>query len=30
VDPNRFKQWTGWEGKTNDHGRDAAMLVYGY
>lgn len=25
-----FRQLTGWVGKTNEHGRDAAMLVYGY
>ena len=25
-----FRQLTGWAGKTNEHGRDAAMLVYGY
>lgn len=24
-----FKRLTGWEGKTNEHGRDAAMLVFG-
>lgn len=25
-----FRQLTGWAGKTNEHGRDAAMLVYGF
>ena len=25
-----FRQLTGWVGKTNEHGRDAAMLVYGF
>jgi hypothetical protein len=25
-----FRQLTGWEHKTNEHGRDAAMLVYGF
>ena len=25
-----FRQLTGWTGKTNEHGRDAAMLVYGF
>ncbi len=25
-----FRKLTGWNGKTNEHGRDAAMLVYGY
>lgn len=24
-----FKRVTGWQGRTNEHGRDAAMLVYG-
>lgn len=23
-----FKKYTGWTGKTNEHGRDSAMLVY--
>ncbi len=27
---DKFKQVTKWEGKTNNHARDAAMLVYGY
>lgn len=26
----QFRQITGYEGKTNEHGRDAAMLVYGF
>lgn len=25
----RFKRVTGWEGRTNEHGRDAAILVFG-
>lgn len=25
-----FRKLTGWNGKTNEHGRDAAMLVYGF
>jgi hypothetical protein len=25
----KFKQITGWDGSSNEHGRDAAMLVYG-
>ena len=25
----QFKRITGWEGRTNEHGRDAAMLVVG-
>lgn len=25
-----FKQYTGWKSKTNEHGRDAAMLVFGF
>lgn len=25
----QFKQLTGWHGRTNEHGRDAAMLVFG-
>jgi len=29
VDAARFKALTGWEGQTNEHGRDAAMLVFG-
>jgi hypothetical protein len=29
VDAAEFKKLTGWQGKTNEHGRDAAMLVFG-
>jgi len=25
---DRFKKLTGWEGRTNEHGRDGAMLVF--
>lgn len=25
----QFKKITGWQGRTNEHGRDAAMLIYG-
>jgi hypothetical protein len=25
-----FNRFTGWKGRTTSHGRDAAMLVYGY
>ena len=25
----QFERLTGWQGKTNEHGRDAAMLVFG-
>lgn len=25
-----FKKLTGWEKQTNEHGRDAAMIVFGY
>jgi hypothetical protein len=25
----QFRELTGWQGTTNEHGRDAAMLVYG-
>lgn len=25
-----FRKLTGWTGKTNEHGRDAAMLVFGF
>lgn len=28
-DAQRFKDVTGWTGRTNEHSRDAAMLVYG-
>ena len=26
---DQFKRITGWQGRTNEHGRDAAMLVFG-
>jgi hypothetical protein len=26
----QFRRTTGWEGRTNEHGRDAGMLVYGF
>lgn len=26
----RFKSITGWQGRTNEHGRDAAGLIYGF
>lgn len=26
---NRFKKTTGWNGKTNEHSRDAALLIFG-
>lgn len=26
----RFKKLTGWKGRTSEHGRDAAMLVFNY
>ncbi|KZS22227.1 hypothetical protein BMY_0045 [Wohlfahrtiimonas chitiniclastica] len=29
LDAERFNQLTGWIGQTNNHGRDAAMLVWG-
>lgn len=29
VDAKKFKMITGWEGRTSNHGRDAAMMVYG-
>jgi hypothetical protein len=29
VAPERFQQLTGWTGRTSDHSRDAAMLVFG-
>lgn len=29
LDANTFKAMTGWEGQTNEHKRDSAMLVYG-
>jgi hypothetical protein len=30
TDAKLFNQITGWSQKTNEHGRDAAMLVFGY
>lgn len=30
LDQGTFKRYTGWSSKTNEHGRDAAMLIYGY
>lgn len=30
VDASYFKKISGWQGKTNEHSRDAAMLVIGY
>lgn len=29
LDAKAFKRMTGWQGRTNEHGRDAAMLVVG-
>ncbi|MBS7818673.1 hypothetical protein B9T11_07935 [Wohlfahrtiimonas chitiniclastica] len=29
LDAEQFNQLTGWIGQTNNHGRDAAMLVWG-
>lgn len=29
MNAESFKKITGWQGKTNEHARDAAMLVYG-
>lgn len=29
LDAPAFKRLTGWQGKTSEHGRDAAMLVWG-
>ena len=29
IPANKFKKITGWQGKTNGHGRDAAMIIYG-
>lgn len=29
VDAARFAKLTGWTGRTSEHGRDAAMLVFG-
>lgn len=30
LDATRFHQLTGWDGPTNEHSRDAAVLVFGY
>lgn len=30
LDSGTFKRITGWDKPTNEHGRDAAMLVFGY
>ena len=30
VNAERFKAFTGWSKKTNEHGRDAAGLVLGF
>lgn len=30
LSAEQFTKYTGWKGKTNEHGRDAGMLVYGY
>lgn len=30
VKDKLFKQMTGWKGSTNEHGRDAAMMVFRY
>jgi hypothetical protein len=30
LDDKAFRKYTGWGGKTNEHGRDAAMLVFGF
>lgn len=29
LDAESFKKLTGWTDRTNEHGRDAAMLIYG-
>lgn len=29
MDSATFQKYTGWKGQTNEHGRDAAMLVFG-
>jgi hypothetical protein len=29
LDAATFERLTGWQGRTNNHGRDAAMLVFG-
>ncbi len=30
LEPSTFSKMTGWTGRTSNHARDAAMLVYGY
>lgn len=30
MDAKTFQNVTGWKGRTNEHSRDAAMLVYGF
>ena len=30
LDAKLFSNYTGWKMKTNEHGRDAAMLVFGF
>lgn len=30
LSAEQFSKLTGWKGKTNEHGRDAALLVFGY
>ena len=30
LSQERFKVITGWQNRTNEHGRDAAMLVFGF
>lgn len=29
LSADQFKKITGWQGRTNEHGRDAAMLIFG-
>lgn len=29
LQPDYFKALTGWKGKTSEHARDAAMIVFG-
>ena len=30
MDADKFRNLTGWAGRTNEHNRDAAMLVFGF
>lgn len=30
IDAETFNRYTGWQGKTNEHGRDAAMQIFGF